>query len=247
MDTKAFAGDVRIKSVAERKVSAHFAQLSVIDLDGDVTQPGDIAPGQRPICSDFGHSAMKDRPPVGHGVVWGNSQFAGVDVQYSDNAAGHDAFTMIRELHEAGSPVGWSYGFEAKRERVTFEGKTVNRLRDVRVIEVSPVAVPAGIGTGTLSAKGGHACSCGHNGNAGPVAVNDDTLRDLGREGVAELKQIHGGMLFDMWKEREAERDRFERMNYPMLADEIDASQKQELRELLNDVAWTHRLGRYSR
>jgi hypothetical protein len=201
VQTKSFS-DIEIKSIPERRVRAIIASFNCVDHDLDVTEPTEIAPGQTAVVSAFGHSAVKDRPRQSAGVVWTGSKVAGIDAQYFDTAAGNDAFTMVRELHSSG-PLEWSYGFQARRERGHFQGKSVNYLRDVKIHEVSPVAVAAGMGTGTLSAKSADRLSYGSQFDHLPAALAEAvaaasfTLARLDWKERQEMEDIHLGLIRD--------------------------------------------------
>ena len=129
---------------------------------------------------------MTATPPVGMASVWRGKGHYGFDAQYFDTPDGHAAFETVRQ---GGHLVQWSYALKAAREPATHEGKSCARLRNVEIIELSPVTRAAGISTRTLSAKG--QCQCGCHTSALPP--------DLAHE----MKMIHGELIRQEWVELE--------------------------------------------
>jgi hypothetical protein len=138
-----------VKSAPERKVSGIFASDGV-DFDNDLTDAHSIAPGQGALLSSWGHKAVDGDAPVGTAVVWRGKGHYGFDAQYLDTPEGHASFETVRQSAHLAQ---WSYALKAQREPATYEGKSCTRLRNVEVIELSPVTRAAGRFTRTLSAK----------------------------------------------------------------------------------------------
>jgi len=158
-----------IKSAARGEVEAVFSTLGVVDKDGDLTQPGAFTDGAQVIISGYGHSSWAGQPPVGKGVIRTTAKDARLQGKFFlDTAAGRDTFTVVREL---GAMQQWSYGFDVKETgELTPELRQlgVKRvLKSLKVHEVSPVLLGAGVDTRTVSAKcngcgtaRGRSCRC---------------------------------------------------------------------------------------
>lgn len=131
-------------------VRAAFAAFNVIDLDGDVTMPGAFG-NQSVRIAQWGHN-WGDLP-IGKGTVSENGAEAVVDSQFFlDTDHGRNAFGTVKGL---GDLQEWSYGFDVvKSSYGEFQGTPVRFLESLKVHEVSPVMLGAGIGTRTLEAKG---------------------------------------------------------------------------------------------
>ncbi len=134
-------------------VSAVFSTFNVKDSDGDVTLPDAFTEGQAVRISAFNHASWgAGHLPVGKGTIRTTDTEAILEARFFlDTEAGRDTFTVVKELGEIGE---WSYGFDVlDSELGTFEGEPVTFLKAVKVHEVSPVILGAGVGTRTLSAK----------------------------------------------------------------------------------------------
>ena len=151
MSTKALRG-FEIKAEDQGTVRAVFATLGVKDSDGDVTKPGAFEDGAEVVISAYGHTSWQGALPVGKGTIRTTKSEAVLDGRFfMDTAAGRDTFTVVKELGGRGE---WSYGFDVlKNSFGEFDGKQVRFLESLKVFEVSPVLVGAGVGTRTLSAK----------------------------------------------------------------------------------------------
>lgn len=149
--TKSF-GDVEVKSTSRGEVSAVFSRFSVVDLDNDVTLPGAIQDGAAVVISAYGHRSHTGELPVGKGVIRTTSSEAILEGRFFLNtAAGRDTFEVVKELGPLGE---WSYSLhDVVSEAGTWEGRNVRILKSIRVKEVSPVLLGAGIDTRTLAAK----------------------------------------------------------------------------------------------
>lgn len=150
MDTKSL--HVEIKDADKGEVEALFSTYNVIDKDGDVTLPGAFTDGAAAKISAYGHASWSGALPVGKGTVHDAGNGAVLKGQFFlDTAAGKDTFTTVKEL---GPLQEWSYGYDViESEFGEFEGKHVRFLKKLKVHEVSPVLIGAGVGTMTMSAK----------------------------------------------------------------------------------------------
>lgn len=151
MDTKAL-GRVEIKDADQGSVAAVFATLDAIDSDQDVTVAGAFEDGASVRISAYGHQSWTGALPVGKGTIRVVGKEAILDGQFfMDTTAGRDTFTVVKEL---GVLQEWSYGYDP----VEFsfgeqDNQQVRFLQKLKVYEVSPVLLGAGIGTRTLTAK----------------------------------------------------------------------------------------------
>jgi Caudovirus prohead serine protease len=158
MDRKA-GPPVQVKVVDEGKgqVEAVFSRLNVIDKDGDVTRPGAFGE-QKVRISAFNHQSWNDELPIGKGTIHETDAEAILKGQFfMETTKGRETFLTIKEL---GDLMEWSYGFdileraEGKWPDGDENGQNVRFLDKLKVHEVSPVILGAGVDTRTLSAKG---------------------------------------------------------------------------------------------
>nr|WP_272925814.1 HK97 family phage prohead protease [Streptomyces sp. SID3212] len=86
---------------------------------------------------------------------------------FMDTTQGRDTFNAVAELAKSGLGE-WSYGFDVlDAQPGVFDGKDVRVLTGLKVFEVSPVLVGAGVNTRTLSVK-----SASGKSDAGRAAYN---------------------------------------------------------------------------
>ena len=144
-----------IKSLGDAGAGvAVFATLGVLDRDGDVTMPG-----------AFGEQTVKILPahdwshvPLGKARIYENGNEAIAEFQLNlDIEAARDWHAALKFDMAAGTPVQeWSYGFEITKSSLgQHDGKSARFLESLKVFEVSPVVLGAGMGTRTLAVKGG--------------------------------------------------------------------------------------------
>jgi hypothetical protein len=152
MDKRKQLRRVDIKSADRGEVSAVFSTFNVRDLDGDVTLPGAFDDGAEVVISSYQHTSWGGALPVGKGRIRTTGTEAILDGRFFlDTTAGRDTFTVVKEL---GPRQEWSYGYDVlEAESGTFAGEDVQFLKRLKVHEVSPVLVGAGIGTRTLAVK----------------------------------------------------------------------------------------------
>jgi hypothetical protein len=152
-------GGFEVKDESKGEVTAIVATLGVMDKDGDVIYPGAFPAGAKVKLSAYGHDVILDgAPPVGKGTITemeGKAIFEGNF--FMSTARGREAFETTKALGPDGE---WSFGFrtsETKTLDMTPEWKAEGARRLIswlNPIEASPVFQGAGMGTGTLSAKG---------------------------------------------------------------------------------------------
>lgn len=155
MPAKSFTR-VEIKDEDKGEVTAVFATLDVIDSDGDVTPPGAFEDGAKVRISAYGHTSWDGRLPVGKGTIREVGKEAILDGRFFlDTKEGVDTFRVIKELGVDGLQE-WSYGYDPIEYSFgEFEGQQVRFLNKLKVHEVSPVLLGAGVGTRLLTAKSG--------------------------------------------------------------------------------------------
>jgi hypothetical protein len=155
MATKTFTR-VEIKDEDKGEVTAVFATLGVIDSDGDVTVKGAFDNGAKVRISAYGHSSWNGTLPVGKGSIREVGDEAILDGRFFlDTPAGADTFKVVKELGADGLQE-WSYGYDPVEYSFgEFEEQQVRFLNKLKVHEVSPVLLGAGIGTRLLTAKSG--------------------------------------------------------------------------------------------
>lgn len=150
MDTKGLR--VEIKDEAKGLVKAVFATFNTIDSHKDVTPPGAFEDGAEMPISAYGHASWDGALPVGKGTIRQTSEEAVFEGQFfMDTQMGADTFKTVKQLGALGQ---WSYGYDAVDYSFgEFDGEKVRFLNKLRVHEVSPVLLGAGVNTRTLSAK----------------------------------------------------------------------------------------------
>lgn len=203
MDTKTL-GRVRIKDADLGQVQAVFSTLGVVDLDGDVTEPGAFTDGAKVRISAYGHTSWGGALPVGKGTIRTEGDEAILDGQFFlDTTAGRDTFTVVKELGELQE---WSYGFDIVEAGYGMQDdREVRFLKALAVHEVSPVLLgAAGPGrTRTIGAKSAQKFTDEAQqvmvlldalvGRAADVmAMRREKGRGLGEESSGLLEQVKG-------------------------------------------------------
>lgn len=143
---------IKAETTDAGRVKALFSTFDVIDHDGDVTLPGAFENGQKVRISAFNHTSWQGALPVGKGTIREQGDGAVMEGEFfMDTTHGKDAFLTVKGLEDIGE---WSYGFDIiESEPGTKDGRDVRFLKKLKVHEVCPVLLGAGIGTRTLVAK----------------------------------------------------------------------------------------------
>ncbi len=155
--TSKFLRDVELKdNDGKGEVSAVFATLNVIDLDGDVTRKGAFTDGAPVVISAYGHTSWDGTLPVGKGTIREVGDDAILEGHFLLNTSlGRDTWETVKALSEDGLQE-WSYSLhDVKAEAGEMDGRKVKFINRVTVKEVSPVLKGAGIDTRTLTVKSG--------------------------------------------------------------------------------------------
>lgn len=143
----------RLKQVAgEGKVTAVLATLNQVDKDGDLTLPGAFGQQQAPIMP--AHDWMS--VPLGKASIRETDDEALVDLNFNlEVDAGRDWYNALKFDFENGEPLQqYSYGYDIlEADQEERDGVKVQLLKSVKVHEVSPVLLGAGVATRTLAVK----------------------------------------------------------------------------------------------
>jgi len=140
---------IELKDDRPGDLTAEFSRLNVIDLDGDVTLPGAFEDG----------AAVRLLPAhnwahymIGRGVIRADRKAARFEGHLNLNTtAGRDWYESIKDGQDLQE---FSYGFDVLDSTPgEFEGREVRFLKRLKVHEVSPVTLGAGIGTHVVSIK----------------------------------------------------------------------------------------------
>lgn len=132
----------------EGSVKAAFAELDVVDHDGDITRPGAFP--EKELAFHVQHDSYTNLP-AGKGRIFEEDGFAIFDAAFNmDIQAGRDAHASVKFQ---GDIQEWSYGYFIE-ESSPGDGKSYMReLKKLDVYEVSAVTSAAGINTRTLDVK----------------------------------------------------------------------------------------------
>jgi hypothetical protein len=158
METKSLTmTELKMDTKGAGTFEAVFASFNAIDKDQDVTEKG--AFGQQDVViSQYNHGSWgkgASALPIGVGVISesGNSAIISGEFDLSD-PDGVKTYNKLKYLTEKNRPVEWSYALpEIKSRKGTFDGQNVRFIEKVRVPEVSPVLMGAGVGTRLLDIK----------------------------------------------------------------------------------------------
>jgi hypothetical protein len=144
-------GEFKLSETGEVVVA--FAQLNVIDRDGDVTLPGAF-PAKAVPMSAYGHTSWDGELPVGKGLISEAGDWAIFTGSFfMDTAQGRNAHATVKAMADLQE---WSYGYEpVVADYGQRDGRSVRLLKSIDVFEVSPVLLGAGVGTHTLAIKSG--------------------------------------------------------------------------------------------
>ncbi len=131
--------------------SAVFATLNVIDKDGDLTLPGAFGK-QRVVIGAYAHNSWYGELPVGKGTIHEEGNLAIVEGQFFlETENGKNTYGVVKEM---GDLQEWSYSFpELDYEYREEDGQSIRILKRMKVNEVSPCLMGAGVDTRTLDVK----------------------------------------------------------------------------------------------
>lgn len=135
----------------ERSVTAVFATLGVVDLDGDIIEAGAIG-DQAAMMGAYNH-AMNALPP-GMGITFETKTEARFTGTFFTTWNGNEHYETLKQ---AGGQMEWSFRFFVEEGGFeTRKGQEYYVIRKAKVTHVAPVESGAGINTRTIEVK-----SCG--------------------------------------------------------------------------------------
>ena len=152
LERKTVAGII-LKADEKGSGTAVIATLNVVDKDGDVTLPGAFGTQHAKIvpAHDWQHV------PIGKASIReeGNKVLADFKLNLNIEAA-RDWHESLKHDIADGNPLQeWSYGFAIEDAGFgEHEGQEVRFIKAMKVHEISPVMVGAGVDTRTVSVKG---------------------------------------------------------------------------------------------
>jgi len=131
-------------------VSAVFSTFNVIDHDHDVTLPGAFEENAPVRIAAWNHGW--NQLPVGRGEIHETESEARMDgLFFLDTESGKEHYLTVKALGELQE---WSYSFDIlEHEYGKMDDQDVRFLKKLKVHEVSPVMLGAGIDTRTLVIK----------------------------------------------------------------------------------------------
>jgi len=153
MENKCFS----VKSIpgeSRGEVECVIATLNVIDHDGDLTEPGAFGEQEAPIVGAHNWRSA----PLGKATISESGRDVIARLRFNLAAeGGREWFEALKFDFQDGRPLQqYSYGYDVLKSKPdSVGGRRIRRLQKVRVIEVSPVLVGAGINTRTLAVKAG--------------------------------------------------------------------------------------------
>lgn len=143
-----------------RTVTARFATFGVVDLDGDIIEPGAI--GEQSVFMGAYNHDFAMLPP-GMGATYETEDEALFRGEFFETWSGNEHYKTIKA---AGGQMDWSFRFFVEEGGFeTRAGEDYFVIRKARVAHVAPVETGAGINTGTLEIK-----SCGPECQANKMA-----------------------------------------------------------------------------
>lgn len=150
---KALSG-FEVKDADEGVVEAVFSTFDVVDSDGDITRKGAFDDGAPVLISAYGHTSWQGALPVGKGTIHERGDHAVMSGQFwLDTTQGKDTFAAVKRAEDLQE---WSYSLhDVKWSMEEVDGRKVRILEKIRVKEVSPVLMGAGVNTRTLDVKSG--------------------------------------------------------------------------------------------
>lgn len=156
---KAIASGVEVKDAEKGIVEAIVGRTNVKDHDGDMFLTGSF--GSRSVrLSAYNHRSWPHRgglPPVGRGTIRERGDEVVASLRFFMNTeSGREHFEQVKEMDDLQEwSFGWIPGTE-KTESLTEEQRAAGIrkvIKEVPVVEVSPVLMGASIGTRTTSVK----------------------------------------------------------------------------------------------
>jgi len=146
---------VTVKSADRGLALARFSTPDgmSVDRDGDITAPGSFQEGAKAVISPWGHTSVTAGSiPAGRATIHADGT-ASLKF-FLSTEAGRATFESVKELADI---VEFSYGFHVTEEAAPTAAQRAQGarrvLKSLRVYEVSPVVLGAGVSTGLLAIK----------------------------------------------------------------------------------------------
>ncbi|MFQ5705543.1 MAG: HK97 family phage prohead protease [Gemmatimonadales bacterium] len=183
-------GSIEIKDKDEGQIEAVFSTFNVIDHDGDVTLEGAFEDGAKVAISAYGHASHFGSLPVGRGTIRAEKNRAVLEGQFFlDTPDGRATFDVIKGMGELQE---FSYGFDILETgdvaSLPEELQSARRvLQKLKVSEVSPVLLGAGIGTETIAIK---------DQKEDQETKEDEEIRALALKELARFERTRARLLF---------------------------------------------------
>ena len=137
-----------------KTVTAKFASLGVIDLDGDVVERGSIGK-QSVLMGAYNHNSAS--LPPGLGKTYETKADAMFEGTFFDTPSGDEHYRTLKAVRDAGGNMEWSFRFFVEEAGPgKRDGQEYTSLKKLEVAHVAPVEKGAGIDTRTIDIK-----SCG--------------------------------------------------------------------------------------
>lgn len=160
-ETKALA-PATVTNTDQGQVEAIVATLGVVDNDKDVIPIDAFGSGAKVQMSAYGHDSImlavgggSDEPPVGKGTLFIENDKAVFRGQFfMETQRGREAFLTAKAM---GEDQAWSFGYRKLRVDPPTEELKAKGARRILAkllpLEVSPVTLPGGVGTRTVTTK----------------------------------------------------------------------------------------------
>jgi len=146
---------LQVKDADKGLVEAVFATFDVIDHDHDVTLKGAFEDGAPVPIGAYGHGSVGwigTDPPIGKAIIRVTEADARIEGMFFLNTdQGRETFEVVKAMAELQQ---WSYWYDPLEwEMGQQDGQRVRFLKKLKVHEVCPVLVAAGVGTETVDIK----------------------------------------------------------------------------------------------
>jgi hypothetical protein len=178
-----------LKSIGEEGTgTAVFASLNKLDKDGDFTIPGAFGNQTAKLVGAHDWSA----PSIGIARIHEEGDRAIADFRFNmEMPTAVEWYKALKYNFDAGLNTEWSYGFDVlKHSYRDVGGKQVRVLERMKVHEVSPVMVGAGIDTQTLSMKSCQSCGAKNHDDGQTLENHFEQVIAANRELLERVEQI---------------------------------------------------------
>ena len=145
-------GLFQIKAIGDKgEGTAVFATLNVVDKDGDLAPPGAFGTQMAKLVGAHDWSA----PSIGSARVYESADSALADFRFNlDMPSAEEWYKSLKFNYEAGIVQEFSYGYDVLSSRFEErEGRQIRILEKLKVHEVSPVMLGAGVNTRLVTMK----------------------------------------------------------------------------------------------